>query len=103
MKKIIYNSILTAGFFYMTLTYNANAQPNNNCASATVLTVGAPCTNGTNVGATLELGEPSAAGCWASAASNTVWYKFTTGAAGMYVISTDNGGATDAQLKLYSS
>ena len=47
----------------------ANAQPSNdNCASATVLTVGAACTNGTNVGATVQLGEPTAAGCWASAA-----------------------------------
>src|SRR5689334_19233248 len=79
------------------------AQPNNNCASATVLTVGAPCTNGTNAGATLEFGEPALAGCWASAASNTVWYTFTTGSAGNYTISTDNGGTTDTELKLYSS
>src|SRR5690242_18521776 len=86
------------------ITDAAKAQPSNdNCASATTLTVGAPCTNGTNVGATIQLGEPLTLDCWASAPDNTVWYKFTTSTAGNYIISTDNGGTTDTQIKLYSS
>lgn len=106
MKGKIRSARMTMLFACMSLFLfisNAFAQPNNNCASATVLTVGAPCTNGTNAGATTEFGEPVLAGCWASAASNTVWYTFTTGTAGNYTISTDNGGTTDTQLKLYSS
>lgn len=82
------------------LTY---AQPaNNSCASAIVLTVGAPCTNGTTVAATTQLGENSPA-CWLTAASTTVWYKFTTGAAGTYNVSLDNGGSMDSQIALYSN
>ncbi|MDF2436084.1 MAG: hypothetical protein K0Q95_460, partial [Bacteroidota bacterium] len=82
-----------------------NAQPNNNCSGATPLTVGAACTSGTNVGATLEAGENAGAtgqGCWASAPNNTVWYTFTTGAAGIYTVSTDNGGSPDTELKILS-
>jgi gliding motility-associated-like protein len=82
-----------------------HAQPNNNCSGATALTVGAACTNGTNVGATLEAGETTGAtgtGCWASAPSNTVWYTFTTGLAGNYTVSTDNGGSADTEIKILS-
>jgi hypothetical protein len=83
---------------------DANAQPaNDNCASAINLTVGAPCTNGTNVAATTQLGEPLTPDCWLTAPSNTVWYKFATTTAGNYIISTDNGGTTDTEMKLYSS
>lgn len=97
MKTILF--ILTFSLIN-TIVY---AQPaNNNCASAIALTVDAPCTNGTNVGATTQIGEPTAAGCLASAMNGTVWYTFTTGLAGVYNISTDNGGTTDTQLKLYS-
>src|SRR5688572_33299614 len=81
------------------------AQPNDNCVNATTLTVDAPCTNGTNVGATLEVGENAGATgtqCWLTAPSHTVWYKFTTGVAGNYTVSTDNGGSTDTQLKILS-
>jgi hypothetical protein len=104
MKKTTYASILRAGgiSFTMMIALSAQSQPNNNCASATVLTVGAACTNGTNVGSTLEIGEPTPA-CWLTAANTTVWYRFTTGAAGNYVVSTDNGGTTDTQMQLYSS
>jgi hypothetical protein len=97
-------TIFTSTLILLFFSNNGNAQPvNNNCANATVLTVGASCTNGNNILANLQLGEPSAAGCWFSAADNTVWYTFTTGTAGSYVISTDNGGTTDTQIKLYSS
>src|SRR4051812_21674291 len=88
------------------LTLTGIAQPvNNNCANATTITVGSACTNGTTAGATLEAGENSGAtgqGCWATAPDNTVWYKFTTGAAGNYTASTDNGGNNDTQIKLLS-
>jgi hypothetical protein len=94
----------TIALFLFFFVSAVNAQPaNDNCANATVLTVGAACTNGTNALATLQSGEPITAGCWFSTATNTVWYTFTTGSAGTYVISTDNGGTTDTQLKLYSS
>jgi hypothetical protein len=100
-------AIFTAIFilsFILLFMDAANAQPaNDNCANATVLTVGAGCTSGTNTAATLQAGEPTAAGCWLSAVDRTVWYRFTTGAAGTYVITTDNGSTTDTQLKLYSS
>jgi hypothetical protein len=105
VKKLI--AIFTALFILSSILLfvdAANAQPaNDNCANATVLTVGASCTNGTNVLATLEAGEPTTQGCWLSAVDRTVWYRFTTGAAGVYYITTDNGGTTDTQLKLYSS
>lgn len=82
------------------------AQPvNNNCASPTALTVDAPCTNGTTVGATAVITEPQNPACWTDAApkaDNTVWYSFTTGAAGQYIISTDNGGTFDSQIAIYS-
>ncbi|MCE3297286.1 MAG: hypothetical protein K0R65_3000 [Crocinitomicaceae bacterium] len=78
------------------------AQPaNDNCASATVLTVNGACTSGTNVAATTQLGE-TGQGCWGTATSNTVWYRFTTGAAGVYNVGTDNGGTTDTQIKIIS-
>ncbi len=98
MKKSILISLF-AVFFGATVY----AQPaNDNCVNAQTLTVGAPCANGTNAAATVQPGEPTAAGCWGGVANRTVWYKFTTGVAGTYTISTDNGGTTDTQLKLYS-
>lgn len=96
-------------FTFISLGICANhgfAQPlNDNCSNASTLTVGAPCTNGTNVGATIEAGETVGAtgtGCWLTAPNNTVWYQFTTGAAGNYTVSTDNGGSTDTQIKILS-
>src|ERR1044072_1788380 len=96
-------SILTACIFCSSLV--AIAQPNSNGAGAAALTVGAACTNGTNVGATLEAGETAGAtgtGCWASAPSNTVWYTFTTCLAGNYTVSADNGGTSDTEIKILS-
>ncbi|MGV3630666.1 MAG: hypothetical protein ACO1O6_05655 [Bacteroidota bacterium] len=89
-------------FLFSVVAASICAQPaNNNCASATTLTVDAPCTSGTNVAATTQLGE-TAQGCWGTATSHTVWYTFTTGSAGVYNVGTDNGGTTDTQLKIIS-
>src|SRR5687768_14664880 len=79
----------------------AIAQPSNNpCNNAISLIVNAPCTNGNNNGATLD--GPAAQGCWASVPNQDVWYTFTTIAAGIYTVTTDNGINTDMQLKVYS-
>lgn len=79
------------------------AQPANDaCDKPTVLIVDAPCTNGTNVGATTQGAlEHTVANCWGTAASHTVWYKFRTSSAGYYEISLDNGGTTDTEFKLW--
>jgi len=79
------------------------AQPaNDNCANATPLTVDAACTAGTAVGATLEAGE-TGQGCWQTATSHTVWYTFTTGAAGVYDVTTGgSAGDPDTQVKIIS-
>lgn len=102
MKTILTLSIFSA------LTAHLIAQPGNDaCGSATTLTVGAACTNGTNVAATLALGEAAATlgaganNCWGTAANQTVWYTFTTAAAGTYNIGTTSS-ATDTQIKIIS-
>lgn len=79
------------------------AQPaNDNCANAITLTVDAACTTGTNVAATTESGE-TAQGCWGTAISHTVWYKFTTSTAGLYNVSTvGSAGDPDTQIKIIS-
>ncbi|HLG35082.1 MAG TPA: PPC domain-containing protein, partial [Bacteroidia bacterium] len=91
------------GSFCISVSY----VPNDNCANSIPLTVGAPCTNGSNFNATTELGENTSAGCWTdlgpTPVDHTVWYTFTTSATGEYMISTDNGGTFDSQLKLYTS
>lgn len=87
---------------YITVS-SCSGPVNNDCANATVLTVGAPCINGTNVGATTQVGEPTAAGCLASTMNATVWYTFTTGPAGIYYVDTDHGTNTDTQIKIYSA
>ncbi|HLC82215.1 MAG TPA: hypothetical protein VJI69_00200, partial [Bacteroidia bacterium] len=107
MKKFttrFYISVAFLGFSFLGIN-DVYAQPANNlCSNAITLTIGAPCTNGTNVAATTTPATDGATVCWASAASNTVWYQFTTAATPQtYVISTDNGGAADAQMKLFTS
>lgn len=97
MKKIL----LTLWLGLSCTAIFAQAPANDNCSNAINLTANTACVNGTTVGATLQAGEPTAQGCWGTATDATVWYKFTTGAVGGYVVSTDNGSA-DTQLKLYS-
>jgi hypothetical protein len=90
------------GTFCISVDQPAGAGPANDCCvNAVDLIVGAACTNGTNVGALSDVADP-AQGCWASASSHTVWYKFTTSTAGSYTVSTDNGGTTNTQLKVFS-
>ena len=60
----------------------ASVPTNNDCVNASVLTVNAPCTNGTNKEASVQPGEGSAC---QSSLTKTVWYKFTATAASMFV------------------
>lgn len=87
------------------LSGNLWAQPaNNDCANATPITIDANCAGNiyTNVGATVEAGE-TPAGCWQTAPDNTVWFTFTTGAAGVYDVTTASStGAPDTQIKIIS-
>ncbi len=85
----------------------SNAQPsNNNCGSATPLTVNGACVNGTNVAATVQAvpfnEAASTPSCWLTAPNNTVWYSVTPSTTGVHVISLDNGGTFDSQLQVYS-
>lgn len=98
-------------FLIGTVSVWAQAPANDACSGAITLTLGPGCTIGSNVGATADTtpsGEDAIGGvpgCWASDPDATVWYTFTTGAAGFYSISTNNGTNdfdADAQLKLYS-
>ncbi len=96
-KLLLGISILTSGCLW--------AQPaNDNCASATPITVDANCAGNiyTNVGATIEAGE-TGQGCWGTVPNGTVWFTFTTGAAGVYDVSTlSSTGSPDTQLKIIS-
>ncbi|NNC82030.1 MAG: T9SS type A sorting domain-containing protein [Flavobacteriales bacterium] len=74
---------------------------NDDCANAISLTVDAACTTGSNAAASVEIGEPAAA-CWATVPDQTVWYTFTTGAAGDYRVSLDNLPETDSQVQVLS-
>lgn len=101
MKK----RILILSFLLIILAFTnvfAQAPANDNCANAITLVVDAPCISGTNRNATMQTGEVAGARCWANNPNNTVWYTFKTGAAGSYIISTDNGTYTDTEIKLYS-
>ncbi|MCW3105030.1 MAG: C-terminal target protein [Bacteroidetes bacterium] len=97
--------IFLACFGFLFYSNDAFAQPANNlCSGAIPLTVNGACTSGTNVAATTTPATDGAIGCWATAASNTVWFQFTTAATPQtYVISTDNGGSTDTEMKLFTS
>lgn len=89
----------------------AQAPVNDDCANATVLSIGKfgdDCTEGTNVNAGTE--GPSIdmpASCWGTAADATVWYTFTVPAGGNMdiTISTDeaDGNGADTQLQLFST
>jgi hypothetical protein len=76
------------------ITGHLYAQPaNNDCTNAITLTAGFNCTTGDNTGATLEAWEnaaPTNQGGWASVPNNTVWYKFTPTASGVYTVTLDD-------------
>lgn len=67
---------------YCTFTFG-QAPANDNCASATTLTVGASCTSGTTANATIQ-GSEAVAWC-GSAPSQSVWYNFVATATVMDV------------------
>ncbi|MFT6814891.1 MAG: hypothetical protein ACJAZ3_000787 [Sphingobacteriales bacterium] len=83
----------------------AQAPSNNDCSAAIDLTIGADCTTGTNLNANsdtlTDVDSCNSGNDWASVPDHTVWYKFSTGSAGSYTITTDNIGTDeDTQLKL---
>src|SRR3990170_5466756 len=76
------------------------AQPaNNNCASATVLTVGAAPIAGTSAAATIEVGEPTPS---CGLLKQSVWYKFVATATSHAVSINKTGGACIADGVVYS-
>ena len=56
---------------------------NDNCASATTLTVGAACITGTSNGASLQSGEYVCLSGGGGVSEETVWYRFTATATSM--------------------
>ncbi|MBI3501102.1 MAG: T9SS type A sorting domain-containing protein [Bacteroidetes bacterium] len=87
IKKFTYT------FFAWLLCTSAYAQPaNDNCASATVLTVNAAAVSGTSASATIEAGEPTPS---CGTLKQTVWYKFVATATTHEVkINKLSGGCT---------
>jgi gliding motility-associated-like protein len=77
MKKILLRSLKT--FLVLAFPFVAYAQPGNDaCASATAMTLGGPCINGTTVSANDNI--TSTAGCQSGGNGNShkdVWYTFT--------------------------
>jgi len=97
LKKYLFSLALTL------LTGYIVAQPANDAiCSATAITVGVSCTNGTNVAAT-SAGTPATPSCWGSV-SNDVWFSFVADATSM-TVSLDVSGytLTDTQVAVYSS
>ena len=64
---------------------SAAAPLNDNCGSATPLTVNAACINGTTENGTTQAGEVLTPSCVASAFNQTVWYRFVATNVNMYV------------------
>lgn len=64
---------------------SAAAPSNDNCGSATPLTVNAACINGTTENGTTQAGEALTPSCVASAFNQTVWYSFVATNVNMYV------------------
>ncbi len=82
------------------IPFYGNAQPaNNDCASATSLTVGAACVNGTTASATSQAGEVTPS---CGVVSQSVWYSFTAASTDMTIITQKNSGACLGRLAVYS-
>ena len=73
--------ILLAGLIGAQPKASAQAPPNDNFANATVLSGMSPTINGTNVGATKESGEPSAAP-YNDSYGQSVWYRWNAPVSG---------------------
>ena len=80
------------------ITYAGAAPPNNNFASATVLTGSAAGTTGKTHLGTKEAGEPNHAG---NAGGKSVWYRWTAPASGPVTVSTE-GSDFDTLLAVYT-
>ncbi len=93
------NLLLTSLFSGCLLS--AFAQPaNDNCASATTLSVNGSCVNGTTLNATVQSGEPCQNG--GGTTDQTVWYRFTASQASMvldFIKTNVTNGPT--QLSVY--
>ncbi len=98
-------SIIFFLFLCASLPYNTLYSQGNTCATATSISSNNSCvyTAGTTAGATYQSnanngGTPSCA----SPGAPDVWYSFTPGASGTYVISTSAGSITDGGMSIYS-
>ncbi len=96
--------LLFAALCFVQQTALAQAPGNDLICNAISLSVGAGCTQGTNVNAT-STGSPAAATCWNPVnTSNDVWYSFVATSTYM-TVSTDFSGLTlnNTQVGVYSS
>lgn len=93
-----YGSGSGSGTFTICCTVGAAAPANNNCSTATALTVNTSCvtTNGTTLGAT-----QSVAGC-AGTADDDVWYSFVATNASQTITVTPTTSTFDAVFQVYS-
>ncbi|GAB3581054.1 hypothetical protein GCM10027345_23320 [Hymenobacter daeguensis] len=93
-----------------TFTTGSTAPANDECTTATALTVGTTCTNtlATNVGATASTGAPApGANCFLATTpiSNDVWYTVVVPASGNLTVTTSTAtgtSVTDTGLLVYS-
>jgi large repetitive protein len=101
-SKFFASLLLLTGFSVTTAFSQAPA--NDNCASATVLTLGAAGVSGSNVNATVEGNEPAKPTCWANAndPNNTIWYRFTTAGAGNYTLTVVGGTGVRPLSEVFS-
>jgi len=87
----------SSGTFCIAVT---NMPPiNDNCSSATNLTVGAACTSATTVNSTFDGTLPS---CGGTSSTGNIWYKFTA-AATISKIDVTNVSGFDPTIAVYSS
>src|SRR6476620_2374089 len=101
LKNYIHILLVCVGF--TTLSY---AQPaNDNCASATPITVGVGSCNSilyTNVAATSS-GDPAVPSCWSpNTLSHTVWFSFVATTADVEISTNFGGTLADTQLAVFS-
>ncbi|MFN7015306.1 MAG: fibronectin type III domain-containing protein, partial [Bacteroidia bacterium] len=87
---------------YLEITYSIPGLANDNCNTATPLTINTSCsyTTYTTVGATASTGVP-APGC-ASYSGGDVWFSFVVPANGIVTVDTQTGGMTDSGMAWYT-
>ncbi len=101
-RIMVAGKLSASGTFTLAATCAVVPPPNDECATATPLTVGTTCSfvQATNVGATASAGAP-APGC-ALYAGGDVWFSAVVPANGRLILDSQTGGITDAGMALYT-